>query len=441
MNAPAQRAKPALADYLQPRVLVMLALGFSSGLPFLLVGNTFGYWLRDEGTSLSAIGLLSGVGLAYSLKFLWAPIVDRVRAPLFGKLGYRRGWMALMQLVIVLGLFAMAATGVKLGTTMLGACALLVALGSATQDIVIDAWRIESARNTDELGLLTSAATFGYRVALLGTDAVILIVADNIGWSASYALYGVLMSFGLVATLLATESQRADNALHEKESQAPLWTASGLFDAVTGPFIAFFKTHGWMALLMLSAIALYRLPDFFMGPMCNPFYHDLGLSKSVVGEVRATIGLIASFAGIAAGGFCVLRLGNMRALVIGGVLQAVSIAAFSLMAYWGADLRLFGAIMAGDSFATSFAGVVLVAYMSSLTSLGYTATQYALLASAYAFVGKVMKTQSGIIVDALKTSQGLMDAYGYFFIAAGLIGIPAIVLFVILGAQYRRATT
>lgn len=428
----------ALRAYLEPRTAVMLVLGFSSGLPFLLVGNTFGYWLRDEGTSLTAIGLLSGVGLAYSLKFLWAPLIDRVRAPFFGRLGRRRGWMALSQVVLMLGLWAMAAVGVESGPTALGICALVVAFSSATQDIVIDAWRIENAGTQEELGLLTSAATFGYRIALLGTDAIILIVADSIGWKGAYILYGALMAIGLAATFLAAESKNADAVLEDKEHQAPLWTLKGLSDAVAGPFVAFFKTHGWLALLMLSAIALYRLPDFVMGPMCNPFYHDLGLTKTLVGEVRGSVGLIASFLGIAAGGFCTLKFGNMRALVLGGILQAVSIAAFALMAFWGTSLPLFGAIMAGDSFATSFAGVVLVAYMSSLTSLGYTATQYALLASAYTMAGKLLKTMSGLVIDTLKTDYGLMDAYGVFFVTSGLIGIPAIFLFVILAWRLRR---
>lgn len=421
--------------YLQPRTAVMLLLGFSSGLPFLLVGNTFGFWLRDEGTSLTAIGLLSGVGLAYSLKFLWAPLIDRVRAPLFGFLGRRRGWMALSQVVAALGLGAMAATGTAGGPTLLGLAALVVAFASATQDIVIDAWRIENAASPQELGLLTSAATFGYRVALLATDALILIVADHVGWKAAYVLYGGLMAVGLAATFWAEESANADAAL---DSRGGLWSLKGISDAVAGPFVAFFKTHGWIALLMLAAIALYRLPDFVMGPMCNPFYHDLGLSKTLVGEVRGSIGLIASFIGIAAGGAATLKLGNMRALILGGVLQAASIAAFALLAWQGPGLPLFSAVMAADSFATSFAGVVLVAYMSSLTSLGYTATQYALLASAYTMAGKILKTMSGFAIDTLKTDLGLLDAYGVFFVTAGLIGLPAIFLFLLLAWRLRR---
>ncbi|HXM00915.1 MAG TPA: hypothetical protein VN932_13380 [Rhizomicrobium sp.] len=456
-------ARP-LRAYLHPRALVMLVLGFSSGLPFLLVGNTFGYWLRDEGSTLSAISFLSWVGIAYSLKFLWAPLIDRSNAPLLGWLGRRRGWMALSQIFVAAALIAMAVVGTKFGLVLLGALALVAAFSSSTQDIVIDAWRIESAQSGEELGLLSSAYQLGYRVALIATDALILIAANHLGWPVSYALYGALMGIGFAAMLVAAEPLRADAVIDSKARNAPLWSARGFFDAVAGPFIVFFRTYGVLALLMLAAISLYRLPDFVMGPMANPLYHDIGLSKDWVGAVRASIGLVASFAGIAAGGFWALRFGYMSALVVGGILQALAVAAFaslalmapamhlppifgpgsaSLLQVVASDphLRLFAAVMAGDNFGISFAGVALVSYMSSLTSLGYTATQYALLSSTYAWVGKIMKGFSGPIVETLTASHGLMGAYAMFFIGAGLIGIPAILLFILLGARQRAHLT
>jgi PAT family beta-lactamase induction signal transducer AmpG len=219
----------------------------------------------------------------------------------------------------------------------------------------------------------------------------------------------------------------------------PLSSPRGLYDAVAGPFLAFFQTYGWLAILMLAAIVLYRLPDFIRGPISNPFYHDIGLSKDYVGAVRGSIGIVAVFLGIASGGACALRLGTMWALIIGGVLQALSIAAFAVLAYEGSNVTLFSAIMAADSFSTSFAGVALVTYMSSLTSLGYTATQYALLSSAYTWAGKLLKGFSGSIVESLSVAHGLMGAYAIFFIGAGAIGIPAIVLFMILAGHQRRA--
>lgn len=439
MNAKRSRAS-AWKAYVEPRALVMLVLGFSSGLPFLLVGNTFGYWLRDEGTALTAIGFLSWVGIAYSLKFLWAPLIDRIGAPFFlSRLGQRRGWMVFAQLIVACGLAAMAFAGTGHGLALLGMLALAVAFASSTQDIVIDAWRIETAESGEELGLLSSAYQFGYRVALIATDALILIAANNFGWRASYALYGLLMAAGLASTLIAQEPARADAVMDEKEHEAPIWTVRGLADAVAGPFIAFFRAHGVFALLMLAAISLYRLPDFVMGPMANPLYHDIGLSKDIVGGVRASLGLAASFAGIAAGGYWAFRFGYMSALIVGGVLQALAVAAYALLPLTGANVALFAGVMVADNFGISFAGVALVSYMSSLTSLGYTATQYALLSSTYAWAGKILKGFSGAAVESLSAAHGLMGAYAIFFAGAGLIGIPAIVLFMLLDSRQRAA--
>ncbi len=430
--------KHRLADYLRPKTLTMLLLGFSSGLPFYLVGNTFGYWLRDEHTSLTAIGFLSWVGIAYSLKFLWAPLLDRVDLPVFKRLGHRRGWMMFSQIVVGLALLAMGGTGTKAGLGRLGAFALVVAFAAATQDIVVDAWRIESADDGEEQGLLASAYQFSYRLALLATDSIILIVAAAVGWRMSYGIYGACMAVGMIATWLAKEPKRADAVSDEKQRAAQFWTPRGFFDAVVGPFIAFFRAHGWVALVMLAAISLYRIPDFMMGPMANPYYHDLGLAKQTVGAIRGSIGLIATFCGIAAGGYCSLKLGYMRALIIGGILQAAATAAFASLAYWGLSTRLFSCVMAGDNFSLSFAGVALVAYMSSLTSLGYTATQYALLSSTYAWLGKILKGFSGAAVERLSASHGLIHAYGIFFIVCGLTGVPAILLFAALGYWGRR---
>jgi PAT family beta-lactamase induction signal transducer AmpG len=429
--------KHGFADYLRPKTLAMLVLGFSSGLPFLLVGNTFGYWLRDEGTSLTAIGFLSWVGIAYSLKFLWAPVMDRVDLPLFSKLGHRRGWMMFSQVVVGLALIAMAWIATNRGLGWLGAFALVAAFASSTQDIVIDAWRIESAENGEELGLLSSAYQLGYRVALLTTDALILVVAAHLGWRLSYGIYGALMGVGMVTTWFATEPT-GTAVSEEKRHEAALWTPRGFFDAVAGPFTAFFRAHGWLALLMLAAISLYRLPDFVMGPMYNPFYHDIGLSKEMVGAVRGSIGLIATFAGIAAGGFCALKFGYMRALVVGGLLQAVSVAAYAILAFASASIPVFALVMAGENFSLSFAGVALVAYMSSLTNLGYTATQYALLSSTYAWLGKILKGFSGAAVESLSASHGLVHAYGIFFIGCGVIGVPAVILFAALDLWHKR---
>jgi PAT family beta-lactamase induction signal transducer AmpG len=433
-----RRKRYTVRDYLNARVLVMLALGFSSGLPFLLVANTFGYWLRDEGVALSAIGFLSWVGFAYTLKFLWAPLVDRLNAPGLGRLGRRRGWIALMQIIIALGLVAMALTGTKHGLAQLGLCALVVAFASATQDIAIDAWRIESARSPDELGLLTSGYTVGYRAALLVSEAVILPIAQRIGWNESYILYGCVMALVLTATLMATEPARADAIMDAKEKAKPLWSGRGLFDAIAGPFIQFFSAHGVRALPILIAISLFQLGYFVSGPMYNPMYVDVGLTKDLVGAMRGSFGLIGIFAGVAVGGYLPLRLGLTPALLVGGVCLNIGTMLYAIIPY-AHDAVTFAAIMMGDQFGIALGGITLVAYMSSLTSLGYTATQYALLSSVYALAGKFLKGFSGAAVEAMAAQWGLMHAYALFFIGCGVLGIPALILFGVL--EHQRPKT
>ena len=436
--APARRKKRTAMEVMralgQPKVAVMLALGFASGLPFLLTQNTLGYWLRDEGTSLKLIGFISWVGLAYVLKPFWAPIVDRVDVPLLGRLGRRRGWMLLSQLAVAAGLIGMAAVGTDAGLTVIGAFAVVVAFASSTQDIVIDAWRIEAASDTDEIGLMSSAAQLGYRIALLVADAAIIAAAARLGWPVSYAAMAVLMSVGVVASFLAFEPARADAVMHDK---APLWTPRGFFDAVVGPFIDFFAKHRELGLLMLAAIAAYRLPDFLMGPMYNPYYHDLGLTKDMVAGVRAATALPGAFIGIAISGLCAVRFGLIPTLILGSVLQGFGTAAYALLTV-SHDLGPFTAIMGLDAFAQAFAGVALVAYMSSLTGLGYTATQYALLSATYAVLGKFLKGFSGAVVDDLTPAHGLLGAYATAFVWTGLTAIPPILLFLLLGRLIAR---
>ena len=430
--------RTVLRNLREPKVLVMLLLGFSSGIPIYLVGNTLGYWMRDNGIELSTIGFLSWVGVAYSLKFLWAPLVDKIDAPVLGRwLGRRRGWMLAAQLVVGAALVGMgfvqpgtggiAIAGVALSQLLVfGGLALVVAFASATQDIVIDAWRIESAETPDQQGMLTSSATLGYRAALLVTDSLILIFAAHVGWSLSYDLMAMLMGVGVVAVFMAREpeaSVRAATAPH-----AALLTSRGMFDAVLGPFVAFFRDHGWWALLMLAAISLYRLPDFLLGPMANPFYSDLGMDKEVVGAVRGSIGLVATIVGIAAAGIASIRFGTLPTLVAGAVLGPGSNLAFSYLALHGADAGVFAAAMAIDNFCNGFVGVALIAYMSQLTHAGYTATQYALLSSFYALPGKFLKGLTGVAVEHLEQGRTLLEAYALFFLGTALVGIPAVLL-------------
>jgi PAT family beta-lactamase induction signal transducer AmpG len=419
----------------QPKVLLTLVLGFGSGLPFLLTGATFGLWLREHDVSLAAIGFLSWVGLAYSLKFLWAPVIDKIDAPLLGFLGRRRSWMALSQIVVGAALVWMAAVGPAGGLTLLGVAALVVAFASATQDIVVDAWRIESADDTEDLALITSAFQLGYRFAILAANALILFVANGIGWAGAYAAYGAAMSIALLATLLAREP------LSRAQTASPaIWTPRGLYDAIVGPFAAFLKTHGSLAILMLAAISLYRLPDFVMGPMVGPFYVDVGIPRETIGSVRLTFGLVGTLIGIAAAGLCAVRLGFGLTLLLGAILGPGSNIAYTLLAYNGYSPSLFAGVLFTENFSEGFAGAALVAYMSSLTSIGYTATQYALLSSFYALLGKVLKGFSGQAVESLQAASGgdVMHGYSLFFLCTALVGIPALVLCLILNRVTRK---
>jgi MFS transporter, PAT family, beta-lactamase induction signal transducer AmpG len=416
----------------QPKVAVMLALGFSSGLPFLLVGNTLGFWLRESGVTLATIGFLSWVGLAYSFKFLWAPIIDKIKFPILGKwLGLRRGWLLFSQILIMVALFGMSAISPAGGLMTFTALAALAAFASATQDIIIDAWRIEVSESSEDMALLSSAFQLGYRGALLLTDALILILAAAVGWSMSYTTMAAVMSVGLLATYFAIEP------VQPKTSNALIWSARGLYDAILGPFINFFLEHKSKALMILAAVSLYRLADFVMGPMNNPFYTDLGITKETVGAVRGSVGLITSLLGVTAGGICAVRFGMAKTLLIGAIVGPISNLAFSLLALVGPSQTIFAVAMGVDNFSGGFAGTALIGYMSSLTGIGYTATQYALLSSFYTLLGKFLKGFSGVTVDTLKTHFDLMTSYALFFAATAAIGIPAVLLCLLLVRDSR----
>ncbi len=421
----------------QGRVMITLLLGFGAGLPFLLTGATLSIWLAEGDVALSAIGFISWVGLAYSFKFVWAPVIDRFDAPFLARLGRRRGWMLLSQIVVGGALIAMALIGPEGGLTTLGVAALVTAFASATQDIVVDAWRIESAESDEDMGLLTSAFQLGYRFAILAGNALILFFASWFGWNAAYAIWGAAMMIAIAATLFAREPVDRREIAAATGGAAP-WTPRGLFDAVIGPFINFLRTHKAAALLMLAAISLYRLPDFVMGPMVGPFYIDLGLTKEAIGAMRLSVGLFAAFVGIAAGGVSAVRFGFGPTLLIGALVGPMSNLGYTLMAVLGLSTPVFGAVLFVENFSEGFAGAALVAYMSSLTGIGYTATQYALLSSFYALLGKFLKGFSGVVVEGLQQGHDLMTAYALFFAGTAAVGIPAVILCAFLERRNQR---
>jgi PAT family beta-lactamase induction signal transducer AmpG len=445
-----RRAADVLRALSRPKVGVMLALGFSSGLPFMLIGNTLSAWLADANVEIKTIGFASWIGLAYLVKFLWGAVVDHLPPPVPGRLGRRRGWMLVTQCLVGAGLVGMAVS--HPGPGHLGALiafGLATAIGAAAQDTVIDAWRIEIAADVDELGLLTSAYSLGFRAALVATEALILVLAAKIGWPLSYGIYGAMMLVGIAATIAAREPARADAVMETREDAARIHPLRAGLDAVVGPFLAFFRAHGVaLGALMLAMITLYHLCDYLRGPMSLPFYKAASIGLPTIAAVRASLGFGATLVGIALGGLSSLRIGAVRTLIIGAVVQPLAIAAFALIAFHGGDFALiqigavkvsaFAAVMTADALAIGFSGVGLVAYMSSLTSLGYTATQYALLTSAMAWAGKISKGFSGVIVEALKPGHSLMQAYGLFYLFAAAIGAPAILLTIWLAAVQGR---
>ncbi len=554
-GVPAQRgALAALAVFVERRALVMLALGFASGLPNLLIFDTLSLWLREAGLSLQVISIFALATLSYSLKFLWAPLIDRTRVPLLtGLLGHRRSWMIVLQVLLMLGLWMISGVDPARDLALMAAFAALVAFVSATQDIVIDAWRIEAAE-VEKQGAMAAAYQWGYRIAMIVAGAVPLILAEAYGWSASYAVMAALMLAGVTGVLGAPrEKAHAIRPIHAEGVpsrpllELPEWLArfavfglgalllgSGLaadasllatllagagatdageavraawaarpegvylqllsvavglgvivlailpipgvrtrpgvylFAALGDPFRDFLVRYRGVAALILALICLYRLSDFVLNIM-NPFYADLGFSKIEIAEARKVFGVVMTVLGVGLGGFLVARLGLMRALVIGAFAGPVSNLSFAWLATQGPQLWALFVAIGIDNVAGGISGTCLIAYMSSLTSAGFTATQYALFSSLYALPGKLIASQSGRIVEssaaaadaggpiaglkalfaglppeafagAMEKSQvspaALGAGYVLFFLYSSALGVAAVVLaFMVAGRQ------
>jgi PAT family beta-lactamase induction signal transducer AmpG len=408
--AAAEKRRLSLRDVLTDgRIALMLPLGFSSGLPFLLVFSTLSAWLREAGISRTEIGMLSWVALAYSFKFLWAPIVDRYDVPgLAHVLGRRRGWMAFAQIVTALGIVGIAVSDPQTSLPLTIASALLVAFASATQDVVVDGWRIDVA-STERQGMMAASYQLGYRLALICAGAGALYIAEFVSWRGAYLSMAVLMGVGLVGTLLAPRGNESAAREHLPFSAA-----------IIEPLTDLFRRKGLILIPILALIACFRLPDFVAGVMANPLYIDLGFSKTDIADVSKLYGIWVGIAGAFAGGLALTRLGLWWTLLIGAVIAASSNLMFAWLAFEGADKLLFILSISIDNFASGFAGSALIAYMSGLTSPGFAATQYALLSSLYALPGKLIGGASGAVVDA----------YGYplLFTATASIGIPLVIL-------------
>jgi PAT family beta-lactamase induction signal transducer AmpG len=401
----------------------MFFLGFSAGLPLLLVLGTLSFWLREVGIDRSTIGYLSWVGLFYAGKWLWAPLVDRV--PIFfltKRLGRRRSWLLFAQTLIIIGLLGMASSDPKQDLQPIILFALLVAFASATQDIALDAFRIESAKPQYQAALAASYQT-GYRLAMIWAGAGALWLAaraeQGIGvyfanaWQFAYLVMALSIGVGVITTLLSPEPQmvKALRARSPKE-----W----LLQTIVQPFADFIGRYRWHAFLILALIGIYRISDVVMGIMANPFYVDMGYSKDEVAAITKVFGVIMTLLGAFLGGILALRFGVMRILFLGAVLSAASNLLFAWLSTRGHDLNGLVWVISADNLSSGIASAAFIAYLSSLTNVQYSATQYALFSSMMLLAPKWLAGFSGVYVDRF--------GYESFFTTTALIGIPVLVL-------------
>lgn len=433
--------------YTHRRVIAMLFLGFSAGLPFLLVYITLSGWLKEAGVAPATIGFFSWLGITFSIKVFWAPVIDSLKLPLLTRtLGRRRSWMLLAQIGIACGLAGMAASNPAESLVPVIAFGILLAFSSATQDVAIDAYRIEAV-DRDLQGAMAATYQLGYRVALLAAGAGALYIAEFYSWPRAYLSMAALVSVGVVTVLIIREPEANLNRaavsadfpwFNRRFPDAPpgIRRASAWFHgAVICPFVDFFQRIGPLALVILAFISLYRLSDITMGVMALPFYLDLGFSKDEIATVTKVFGFFVSILGAVIGGLLVARYGIHRPLLLGAVLIAVTNLLFALLAWTGPDLRLLAVVISADNLSGGIAGSVFIAYLSSLTNTAYTATQYALFSSLMTLPGKFIGGFSGVVVEGA--------GYGFFFIYASLLGIPAILLVIYLmrrGAEELGAT-
>jgi PAT family beta-lactamase induction signal transducer AmpG len=420
------KAKLGWRDLADRRVALMLALAFATGLPFLLVFATLSVRLREAGVALHTIGMFSWLGLAYTLKFLWAPFVDAIDIPVLAKrFGRRRAWMMASQVFVAVALVGSGASDPATGIAWIALFTFLVAFGSATQDIVIDAWRIDAAPD-ERQGIMVAAYQLGYRLALLAAGAGALYIAEFVDWRASYATMAALMSIGLVASYLSPAVDRVRDAL--PGSEAP--KRFEFVRAVKEPIIDLYARMGRVLIVVLVLIALYRMSDFLAGVMSNPLYVDLGFTKVQIASVSKVYGVIVAIVGAFAGGLMVARFGLFASMLAGAATQAISHLAFAWLSTQGASLPALVIAISMDNFSQSFAGTILVTYMSGLTGAGFAATQYALLSSVYAMPGKLVAGGSGFMVEA----------YGYtaFFCVTAAILIPVAILIFAVRETFDR---
>jgi len=422
-----------LKVYAEAPVARMLLLGFSAGLPLLLVLGTLSFRLREAGIDRTTIGFLSWVALAYAFKWAWAPFVDRMPLPLLTRLlGRRRSWLIIAQAGIAIGLIGSALTDPQLDLSLLVFFSLLVAFSSATQDIALDAFRIESA-DTSRQAAMAATYQIGYRGAMIFSSAGALWIAalfdpdektyQHAPWMVTYLVMACATALGMITVLFSREPQTAAAATATPASSGltpsirlTQWSKS----AMVAPFLGFWSRYRWHAVLLLALIGTYRISDIVMGVMASPFYRDMGFTKEQVAFYSGVYGVIMTLLGASLGGVLSLRFGMMRVLFAGALLSAATNLMFAWLATLGNHVPVLVAAISLDNVSAGIASAAFVAYLSSLTNVSYSATQYALFSSIMLLLPKFLAGFSGWVVDH--------TSYPFFFIGTALLGLPVLIL-------------
>lgn len=440
MTAAVSRWRAAWAVYGDRRVMAMLFMGFASGLPFGVLAEPLSAWLAESSVTKTAIGLFALVSLPYSLKFLWAPLMDNARAPLLGRwLGRRRGWLVITQALLIAAILGLGLTDPARDPWWTAALAFGVAFFSASQDIVFDAYRVELL-GIEKQAAGAATAVFGWRLGQVGGGAAGLVAADLMPWPMVFFGMAALVAVGTVAVLLnpepappadpeAAQRERRVDAFLEARSHLPHGLAlflARLYGAVIGPFADFVKRPGWLAILLF--VMLYKFGDALLALMKVPFFLDLGFTKTEIAEVVKIFGFNAIIAGGFLGGVVLVRWGLMRGLVICGVLMALAHLLFIVQAWVGHDLWVLAATIALDNIAIGMGSTAFVAYLSSLCNVAYTATQYALLTSFMAFSRTVLSSSAGWMAEHL--------GWIGFFVATTVAALPGLALLVWMIRRY-----
>ena len=397
-----ENRRSMLKVILSARMLVALMMGFSCGLPLLLTISVLQAWMKEQGVDLTVIGMMALVGLPYTLKFLWAPFLDRFTLPFLGR---RRGWLLVAQVALIFSIAGLGSTDPGNNPWMVAFAAFLVTFFSASQDIVVDAYRREDLPDA-ELGLGSSLYVNGYRVGMLLASGGGLIMADYIPFSMVYLIMAACILPGVLTTLLAPEPELT------------FGTPKSVKEALVDPLVEYFKRQG--ALWILAFILLYKMGDTMASAMTMPFYLDIGFSKTEIGAIVKLFGFWATIAGALIGGVLMLRLGINRSLWIFGFLQAISTACFALLARIGHSVPALSGVIAFENLSSGMGTAAYIAFMASITNKRFTATQYALLTSLMGVPRVLASAPTGFLAKNL--------GWVSFFIACTLIAIPGVLL-------------